>query len=350
VGLQVNAEAFFEENGGSFGLVLTELTDGRVLVTQVIPDTPGSKAGIQRGAEILEWDGKPVSQAIDEVIPYLGPSSTQHYRRLEQAIFLTRVPVDSTIDVRFRNPEDTVDQEIVLKSEIEYNSLFTAIPQLSQDPLLPPVEGQILDDSGLGYIRVNTFSADYSLIARLWDHFIKGLIDNQVRGLIIDLRANPGGASDLALSFTGYFFADEIPLFQNRYYSDLTQTFEASGPLITLKPGPVLYDGLVAVLISPYCVSACEGFAYALSQQDRSIIVGHFPTAGAFGEVGRGQYLLPGDVAVQFPTGRHETLDGNVLLEGAGLPLDISVPVTEESVLGVQDAVLDAAIEALLKQ
>jgi C-terminal processing protease CtpA/Prc len=50
---------------------------------------------------------------------------------------------------------------------------------------------------------------------------------------------------------------------------------------------------------------------------------------------------------MQFPTGRPETPDGELLIEGTGVVPDISVPVTEESALGEVDAVLEAAIEAL---
>jgi C-terminal processing protease CtpA/Prc len=87
-----------------------------------------------------------------------------------------------------------------------------------------------------------------------------------------------------------------------------------------------------------------------MSQGDRSIIVGNYPTAGAFGEVGRGQYDLPDDISMQFPTGRPETPDGQLLIEGVGVIPDITVPVTEESVLGGSDTVLEAAVQAILDQ
>ncbi len=349
VNLQLSSEAFFEENGGSYGLVLKELSNGRVLVTQVFPETPGNKAGVLPGAEIITWNGKPVADAISEVTPYFGPYSTDHHLRLEQAVFLTRDPVDTEVNISFRNPGELTDRSIEMKAEIEYDSLFTAIPQFSQDPLIPPVEGEILDNSGLGYIRINTFSADYGLMARLWDHFLGLLLENQVPGLIIDVRINSGGSGSLAIDFAGYFFEEEIPLYETLYYSEYSQTFEHSGSTKILKPGPIFYEGLVAVLVSPYCVSACEGFAYALSQHERSLVVGNFPSAGAYGEVGRGQYHLPGDIVMQLPTGRHETPDGNLLLEGLGVRLDITVPITEQNALGGTDAVLDAAVEALLK-
>jgi carboxyl-terminal processing protease len=350
VGMPINGQIFFDEHGGGFGLVLAELSDGRVLVTKVFPKTAGDLAGIQVGAEILTWDSQPVTKAIDAVQSYFGPYSTAAHRRLDQVIFLTHVPVDTVVKVSFQNSGDTTAREVSLKAEAEYDSLFAAIQQFNLDPVAPPVEGQILDESGLGYIRVNTFLEDYSLMARLWEHYIKGMIDNKVPGLIIDLRSNSGGNADLATQFAGYFFDKTIPLFQSYYYSEITKTFEVGGLPELIEPGPMLYNGPLAVLVSPYCVSACEGFAYALSQEDRSIVVGHFPTAGGFGEVGRGQYKLPGNITMQFPTGRNETPDGKVALEGVGVVPTITVPVTEDGALGKQDDVLNAAIKALLEK
>jgi C-terminal processing protease CtpA/Prc len=66
--------------------------------------------------------------------------------------------------------------------------------------------------------------------------------------------------------------------------------------------------------------------------------------------VGRGQYDLPGGLSLQVPTGRYETSDGTLILEGTGLVPDIVVPVTEDSALGRVDAVLEAAVEYLLDQ
>jgi C-terminal processing protease CtpA/Prc len=346
IGVSGNGDVFYEERGGGFGLILTELSDGRVIVTRVLPGTAGEGAGIQVGAEIIEWDGKSVGQALREVQPYFGPHSTEHHKRVEQAIFLTRVPPDSTVEVTFQNPGK--DKTTVrMRATAEYDSLLQAIPGLSLDDLSLPLEGEVLDESGLGYVRITTFSEDYNLMARLWEHYIRDLIDNEVPGLIIDIRTNGGGNSGLALDFAGYFFDEEIILSWRSYYNDNLGAFERQFLPARVKPGPMRYDGAIAVLVSPYCVSACEGFAYALTQHDRAIVVGHYPTAGAYGEVGRGQYRLPGDLSLQFPTGRPETPDGDLLLEGVGVVPDITVPVTERSALGQVDAVLQTAVEAL---
>lgn len=346
VGISPDPNVFFEEQGGSFGLILSELSDGRVIVTDVLPGLPAERAGIQVGAEIITWGGKPVSQAISEVQPYLGPYSTEHARRLAQVIFLTRVPPDTRVTVSFRNPGASSPTEVTMRAVVDYDSLFQAMP-LFDTPLLP-IEARMLEDSALFYIKINTFLDDDRLMAHLWDHIINGLVDNDIAGLIIDIRTNSGGNGALAMNFAGYFYRQEFILSQDAYYNALTGQFEYEELPTRVRPAPVIYDGPIAVLIGPDCISACEWFAYAMTHNERSILVGHYPTAGAAGEVGRGQYDLPDGLSMQFPTGRPETPDGQLLIEGVGVEPDITVPVTEDSVLGRVDTVLNAAIEALL--
>ncbi len=177
---------------------------------------------------------------------------------------------------------------------------------------------------------------------------MRNMIDNEVPGLIIDIRSNPGGSLGLAIDFASYFFDREISLYDNYYYSEKSGVFESTGYPTKIKPAPLYFKGPIAVLVSSDCVSACEGFAYALQYDGRSVVIGHYPTAGAFGEVGLGQYSLPGGFSMQFPTGRPLSPDGKVVIEGSGILPDISVPVTLESSLGQTDTVLEAAVQALL--
>jgi|YNPNPStandDraft_1061719.scaffolds.fasta_scaffold33089_2 C-terminal processing protease CtpA/Prc len=346
VGISPDANVFFEEQGGSFGLILSELSDGRVLATSVLPGLPADEAGIQVGAEIIAWGGKPISQAISEVQPYFGPYSTDHARRLAQVIFLTRVPPDTRVTVKFRNPGTASPTEVTMRAVIDYDSLFQAIP-LFNTPLVP-IETRMLEDTGLFYIKINTFMDDDRLMAHMWDHIINSLIDNDIAGLILDIRTNGGGNGALAMNFAGYFYDREFILSQDAYYNQISGLFEYEELPTRVTPAPVTYSGPIAVLIGPDCISACEWFAYAMTHNGRSTLVGHYPTAGAAGEVGRGQYDLPEGLSMQFPTGRPETPDGQLLIEGVGVQPDIVVPVSEDSALGRVDAVLNAAIEALL--
>lgn len=348
IGVTLDRNVFFNNYGGGFGLVLTLLSDQSVIVSEVLPGMPGDKAGIQRGAQILSWNGMPVTDAIQKVDPGFGPYSADHTRLLGQVEFLTRVPPDTKVDVKFKNP-DGQENTVSMQAAAEYDSLFKTIPSFSQNPLELPVSGKVLD-SGLGYIRIDSFNDDYSLMAKLWDRYMKDMIDNDVPGLIIDLRANGGGSSGLATNFAGYFYDQEIKLYDTYYYNANSGQFEPSGYPTIIKPAPLYYKGPIAVLVTPDCVSACEGFAYALHQNQRSTVVGNYPTAGAFGEVGLGQYKLPDNISAQFPTGRSVTPNGDLVIEGQGVVPDVVVPVTADSVLGNVDTILEAAVQALQKQ
>ena len=349
VGVSFNYNVFVEEGGGGLGLVLTELSDGRIIATNVLPGLPASEAGIKVGAEILTWDGQPVLDAIDDVVPYFGPYSTEHHRREGQVAYLTRMPPGEILTVSYQNPGED-EMSVEMQAAYEFDSLLLTIQDPILDELALPIEGEVLDGIGLAYLRVSTFNGDYNLMARLWEHYIDALIENGVPGLIIDIRTNGGGNGGLALDFASYFFDEEILLSQRSYYNNRTGQFEYLDVPSRIEPAPTTYEGEIAVLISSDCVSACEGFAHALSYGGRSVVIGHTPTAGAYGEVGRGQYELPGDLSLQFPTGRPETPDGQLLIEGVGIVPDIVVPITEESALGISDTLLEAAIQALVER
>ncbi len=350
INVSLNPDVFYELAGGGFGLVLTELSDDRVIVTYILPGSVAEKAGIEVGAEIISWDSQPVAQGIGQVTPFSGPFSTEHALRVEQVNYVSRVSPGTRIKISYKNPEDSQVKETTLKSEVEYESLFETIPGLNRDELSLPIEGFVLDDSGLGYVRITTFLEDYNMMARLWEHYIQGLIDQEIPGLIIDLRSNGGGSSSMTSDFLGYFFDEEILFYRRFYYSDISGEFEEVDRPAKIVPAPLLYAGEIAVLVSPNCVSACEGFAYALQENDRAIVVGHYPSAGAEADVGRGQYVLPDDIKMQYPTGRPVDSSGEVIIEGKGVIPDFIVPVTEESALGGEDALLIRAIEALLEK
>jgi C-terminal processing protease CtpA/Prc len=345
VGISFNPNIFWPEAGGEFGLVLGELDDGSVVVTQVLPGSPAEAAGIEPGAEIITWGRQSGADALDEIHPYFSPFSTAQHERQQQLIFLPRVPSGGSIEVSFQN-QGAAAQDVTMQSVEDVQSYFAADPISLEDQLSTPVYAEVLD-SGIGYIKVNDFQDDYNLTARLYERAIQGLIDNQVPALIIDLRVNYGGSGGLALDFSEYFYDEEIVLWNRESYNQLLGEFELGEFPARIKPGELFYEGPIAVLISPSCISACEGFAYALTSTGRAIAVGTAGTAGAFGDVGFGQYTMPGDWSMQFPTGRPIDSQGNVVIEGVGVQPDIVVPKTLDSVLGLGDPVLEAAIQVL---
>jgi C-terminal processing protease CtpA/Prc len=335
--------AFYDEVGGSFGLVLAELSDGRVIVTKVLPGTTGADAGIRVGAEIITWDGVPVTQALDQVEPFIGPYSTSHHKRLGQLTFLPRYPIYSEITITYRNPGGA-PKEVSLEAPLELDSFFESFP--SFDPIELPIEAHTLD-SGFGYIKINTFGDDMNLMAQVWERHIENILEAETPGLIIDLRDNGGGFTNLALDFAGYLFDETIVVARHSSYNDLLEEWEYSDYPTEIEPAPMYYDGPIVVLISPHCVSACESFTYLLTQNNRATVVGYNSTAGAYGGVGSGQFTMPGDIEMQFPTNRSETPDGDLLIEGVGIMPDDVVPLTYEDALGQADTLLEKAVEIL---
>jgi len=105
------------------------------------------------------------------------------------------------------------------------------------------------------------------------------------------------------------------------------------------------YEGAVALLVGANCHSACEFFSYDMTLQERAAIVGQYPTAGAGGSIDR--IKMPEDEFFTYTKGRAVDADGEIHIEGKGVPPTVKVPVTENTLLGDGDAVLEAAIDYL---
>ena len=100
-------------------------------------------------------------------------------------------------------------------------------------------------------------------------------------------------------------------------------------------------------MVGPACASACENVAWVFDQLPQVLVIGQHPTNGIMGEVGRGQYQLPGELSFQIPTGMELDMEGKIVVEGVGVVPDVDVPINENTVFGGGDPVLDFAIEVL---
>jgi hypothetical protein len=113
-------------------------------------------------------------------------------------------------------------------------------------------------------------------------------------------------------------------------------------------PENLQYSGPVAVMVGPACASACEFFSYAMTVNDRAMVVGQYPSDGAGGSVE--QFVMPEKLNVQMTIGRAVDAQGNIHLEGVGVTPTVKVPVTVETLqkqANGEDVVLDAAVKAL---
>ena len=338
---------FIQKFGGGLGIGLTELDDGRVITHYLTEDGPAQTAGIELGAEILKINGVPITQAASNVVPWSSPFSTEHVRRLQQYRYLTRGPLGKTLEITWRIPHSTDASTAILAFQREWDSFAATSIYAELDTQAPPVEYDILRDSGYGYLRIWDLADDLNLVNRLFERAVKVFRDNHVPGVILDLRHNLGG-SPMGTDLARYFTEEQLEVSRGYYYSEKLGTFDTHGPPDTIEPDPDLqYNGPVAVLVGPACASACENVAWVFSQLPQVRVIGQHPSNGIMGEVGRGQYDLPGGLSFQIPTGMELDMDGNIIVEGSGVVPDVLVPINEETVFGGGDPVLSLSVELL---
>ena len=350
VGMPLSAvsELFQEETDGGLGLSLTELDDGRVVVSYLLEGGPAFNAGLELGAEILAWDGGAVQEAMDREFVWAHQAlATEHTERLQQLRYITRFPLGADVDISFRNPESEEAQSSTLsviseRASFTNSSFFAGI---EGDEL--PVETRILP-SGYGYVALYSFGDDERLMVKLWERMIKEFKAQDVPGIIIDMRHNGGGSGYLADQLAAYFFQEEHILGYAESYNDDIGEFYLdpdSGDRFCLPDEDLRYDGEVAVIIAPGCFSACEFFSYNMTIADRASIVGNYPTGGLGGAVD--DFLMPDDIEIRFTVTRQLDPDKNIHIEARGVAPTVLVPVTYESLFDNGDQLLKAAEEHL---
>ena len=340
------SDLFREETDGGLGLSLSELEDGRIVASFLLEGGPASNAGMQLGAEILAWDGGTLQEAMDREFVWAHQAlSTEHTLRLQQLRYITRFPLGTDVELTFRNPDSEQEESVTLttiseRASFNNSSFFSGIQGWEL-----PVEFEILD-SGYGYVTIYSFSDDERLTIELWERMIETFNDEDVPGIIIDMRHNSGGSGYLADQLGAYFFDEEHILGYSSSYNEALGDFY-------LDPGSEdrfclpeneehpRYAGELAVVIAPGCFSACEFFAYNLTIEERAAIVGHYPTGGLGGAID--DFLMPEDITVRFTVTRALDADERIHVEAQGVAPTVRVPVTLQTLTSDGDPLLEAA-------
>ncbi len=342
-------DRYNQETAGGLGMAIRELDDGRTIVNFLTPGGPAETAGIQLRAEIVAINGTPINDVVNSDVPWSGPFSTEHVRRLQQLRYALRFPLGTTVEVTYKNPGDADASTVTLTATDERDSLRFSSFSSGLTGTELPLEYHVLD-SGNMYVKIYSFFDNQLLTIQLWERMIQYLNDNQVAGLIIDMRQNGGGSGFLAEQMAAYFFDKELDLGNTAYYDNSTGKFEIDPDLeqkFFPPPENLRYHGPIAVLVGPYCASACEHFSHYMTLQDRAQIVGMYPTGGM--AASQKQFFMPDDTFVQMSIGRVMDADGNIIIEGVGVVPTVKVPVTEDTLFATDDPVLNAAVEALSK-
>lgn len=359
--------------GGGYGLGLIELDDGSTIVHRLYEGSPAEKAGITWGAEILEWDGLPIHEAIgkEASIWWEVPPATQEGRRYVQQNLLTRATVEAQVDITFQNIGEVEPRKVTLTAVDDgMEPLYNALGWWDEMKMRQSM-GEVLDEKvlkkpptyhilpgGYGYIRVSHVIPDDDDpdFAEIIDQAVTEFIAQDVQGVIIDVRGNPGGMDTLVPQIMGHFFA-EGDFYEYMYFENwLTgiRFFDLAIPL-PIKPREPYYGGPLAVLIDQHTRSSGEGFPLLAQRLPQGRTVGIYGTNGSFGMC-CSRIDLPEGFELQYPGGKsldvnyNIQLDSDHTLEGGVVP-DIRVPLSRDTVQAMyvdgEDLVLLYAIEAL---
>ena len=212
--------------------------------------------------------------------------------------------------------------------------------------IVPTAEGRFLEEQGVGYISLSGFSE--TTPAQLKQALVDALPTGKgAKGVVIDLRDNPGGLLDSAVDMLGLFLDDKPVVFTKG--KGLNETYRSPKGQAVNTP--------VVVLINEGSASASEIFAGALQEHKRARLVGehtygkasvqtaHSVLDGALAKVTIARYYLPSGANIS----RKQTDDGEYISGGINPDIEVGLPTDSTALLGEpgKDPQLDAAIKAL---
>jgi carboxyl-terminal processing protease len=201
---------------------------------------------------------------------------------------------------------------------------------------VPSVRGEMLE-GGIAYVQLDSFGANTSEELR---EILEGLLADEPIGLILDLRNNPGGFLNTAVSVTSEFITGNRIVLYEEYGDGGRDEYQA------FSDG-VATDIYMVVLINEGTASASEILAGAIQDYERGLLVGM--TTYGKGSVQQPIGLSNGQGALRITVAHWLTPDER-LIHGIGLAPDVEVALTEEEAAAELDPQLDRAIELIIEQ
>jgi carboxyl-terminal processing protease len=219
-----------------FGSIVSVLP-GRVIVLQTLPGTPAAKAGLSAGDEIVAINGIAFARLEPEQLVQVLSQSRQH---------------EATLDIH--HPGEAGLSRLVMSPEL------VKTPTVDRSFLLAP---------GIGYLRITEFEEPTGKLVR---EKIEELGGPDLKGLVLDLRDNPGGAVTAAVATASLFLKSEQLIFTVKGRSAKPEEVRV---LKYNQP----YTFPMVVLVNEKSASASEIVSGALQDHDRAVVLG-VPTYG----------------------------------------------------------------------
>lgn len=289
-------QAFLQNSDGTIsgiGIVISQDTDtGNFVIREVLEGSPAEKAGIMAGDIIISIDENNV-----EGLSVVDLSS------------LTRGQKGTDIEI-------TVERDgKAMSFEAERSSID-----------MQYVKGTV--DGDIGYIKITEFS---KLTAKQFENTLKSMTDQNIKGLVIDLRDNPGGMVDIVTKIADDLLPEGI----------ITYTVDKNGNRNDFLSEAGEVDLPVAVLVNGGSASASELLAGALQDYDKAEIVG----TQTFGKgIVQGLYSLSDGSGIKITIQKYYTPNG-VCIQGVGITPDYVIENNDDS--GKTDEQYNKAVEIL---
>jgi carboxyl-terminal processing protease len=300
-----DSKKFEEDIQGEFGGIGAELSvkDGFVVVVAPLEDTPASRIGIKAGDKILEINGEPVLNAdVNEAVKKIrGEPGT-----------------DVTLTILSNGDEKT--HEVTITRDI------ISIPTLNWE----------IKDNDIAYIELYSFNENAPFL--FYKAALAIMLDKDIKGIVLDLRNNPGGYLEVAVNLAGWFLEDNTLVVSEQTKDGLGIGFNASGT-------GAFKDVPVVVLVNKGSASASEILAGALRDNRGVMLVGE-KTFGK-GTVQQMAGLKDGS-QIKITIAKWVLPDGGTI-DQTGLVPDIEVKISDTDAEAGIDTQLNRAIEEIKK-
>ncbi len=266
---------------GQFGGLGIEvgMENGFIKVISPIDDTPAQRAGVEAGDLIIRLDGKPVKGMT-----------------LEKAVKTMRGEPGSEITLTVvRGKEERPFTIKIVRNVIKIRS----------------VRSRMVED-GYGYVRISSFQSRTGEGLRKNLRDLEEANNGKLKGLVLDLRNNPGGVLNAAVTVSDAFLTSGLIVYTEGRMEDSEFKYQAT-------PNEILAGAPIVVLINAGSASASEIVAGALQDHKRAVIMGE----KSFGK-GSVQTVVPtsNGGAVKLTTARYYTPAGRSI-QAEGIVPDI---------------------------
>ena len=313
--------------GGSVGLDVRWL-EGEAVVVRVEPGSSADEAGIRPGFAICSFDGVLTDQVVAEAMAFRAPPFNERGdEETANSALLAQVygEAGTSVAMAYRDEQDQLlTARLARRARGRVSDPAPGMP-----PVYLDFEAQWLEGD-LGYVRFNTFHTD------LLPDFAQAVRSmHDARGLIVDLRGNPGGELDALVGIATYLVTEPAVL--------LTLVMRSETVEIPAVPVADAFRGPLVLLTDVRCTSGSEMLSVSLQALGRAWVIGE-RTPGAV--TGANMMPLPNGALLMHPFVQTLAADGTDP-EGVGVTPDVLVSLTRDQLLHGYDAQLQAAIEYL---